>query len=197
MRVCSLQSLSWIVSLMLITLVLPTRANAESAFARLLAACSNGDDEACLRAQAYTSARNSVDQNARRKGAGVSLCELYPTRCAPYLSGRNGFPGVSHTYTPGQLAPGLGIVARSGLDGLPPAVRNELFPRSAADAVRLGDVDDAIDSTMRQSVDPLLDDINGYGRGGAGYTNEAAKAVLDGSMSPATAACRAMGMGNC
>lgn len=87
----------------------------------------------------------------------------------------------------------MGFVTRGALDAIPPHMRRQLYPDSVRDAVRSGNVDRRIEGTLRRSVDPYLNDINGYGPGGAGVTNDAARAILNGTLDPATAACQARG----
>jgi hypothetical protein len=137
---------------------------------------------------------------AATDASAASLCQVYPTLCRPYNGprpvgplGLQGYPGTSPIYTPRQMVPAMPFVVHDALKSLPPAVRQNLYPDSVRNAVRSGAVDRAVQGTMQKSVVPLLGAINGYGPGGAGYTNDAAKAILNGSMSPATAACRAMG----
>jgi len=132
--------------------------------------------------------------------SAASLCQVYPTLCRPYSGpravgplGLQGYPGTSPIYTPRQLVPALPFVVKDAVNSLPPAVRQQLYPNGVRNAVRSGAVDQAVQNTMRRSVTPLLGAINGYGPGGAGYTNDAALKILNGSLSPATAACRAMG----
>src|ERR1700730_158243 len=83
-----------------------------------------------------------------------SLCPIYPTRCQPYAGpqavgplGLPGYPGVSPIYTPGVLAPAMGMVVRDTLKSLPPAVRQSLYPQQVANAVRSGAVDAAIEKS--------------------------------------------------
>ena len=130
----------------------------------------------------------------------AGICEIYPTRCQPYNApqrvgplGLEGYPGTSPIYTPRQLVPSMGGVIRDSLGAIPPHMRQQLYPNSVRNAVRSGNVDQAIEYTKQRNVDPHLNTINGYGPGGAGYTNDAARAIMNGTLDPATAACQAMG----
>lgn len=60
------------------------------------------------------------------------------------------------------------------------------YPQGSYDSSGLGQV---------PHVKNLLGDINGRGPGGAGYTNDAARGIFDGTLSPLDAARGAMGMG--
>ena len=135
-----------------------------------------------------------------RAAGQVSLCTIYPTLCVPYgvpqpvgPFGLPGYPGAQPVYPPGVTTPALGSVVRDTVGALPPGVRQGLYPPAAAAAVRSGAVDAAIGRALGAGVLPYLGAINGYGPGGAGYTNEAALGVLQGTVDPALAACRAMG----
>ena len=179
--------------------------------------CDRGNDDACdyagevrkvMQAQTWRGLEEYSNEdgatnrsNGRsRSGRAESICDIYPTRCQPYNApqrvgplGLEGYPGTSPIYTPRQLVPSMGPITRGALDAIPPHMRRQLYPDSVRNAVRSGNVDRAIEGSMRRSVDPYLTDINGYGRGGAGYTNDAARGIFNGTVDPATAACQAMG----
>lgn len=117
-----------------------------------------------------------------------NICQLYPTRCAPYSGpqavgplGLPGYPGASPIYTPSTLAPAMGMVVRDALNSLPEGVRQALYPPQVAKAVRSGVVDAAIERSLRTGFDPYAAILNGTGPGGAYYTNQAAMAVMNGT----------------
>lgn len=116
----------------------------------------------------------------------AGICEVYPTRCQLY---DNDTPRVH----PRQQVPAMRGVMRGALDAIPPHMRRELYPDSVRDAVRSGNVDRGIERYIQRNVDPSLNAINGYGRGGSGYTNDAAIGIRNGTLDPATVACQAMG----
>jgi hypothetical protein len=68
-----------------------------------------------------------------------------------------------------------------------------MYNPGVANAVRSGQVDQMIERGLRNGVDPLTGIINGEGPGGAGPTNRAARAIMNGTLSPGNAACNAMG----
>ena len=124
--------------------------------------------------------RPSVAQN--------SICSIYPTRCRPYSGpqpvgplGLPGYPGASPIYTPNVMAPAMGMVVHDALNSLPPAIRQSLYPREVANAVRSGAVDAQIEKTLRTGFDPYARIINGTGPGGAAYTNKAAMDLMNGT----------------
>jgi hypothetical protein len=126
--------------------------------------------------------------SARPAAAQNSICSIYPTRCHPYSGpqpvgplGLPGYPGTSPIYTPGVMAPAMGMVVRDALNALPPAVRHSLYPQEAANAVRSGAVDAVVEKTLRTGFDPYARIINGTGPGGAAYTNKAAIDVMNGT----------------
>lgn len=149
--------------------------------------CKRGNREACE----YIIRANEVMQSGGNQstGNGVNICDIYPTRCGRPAQGRTG-----PVYTPEQLAPGYGSAVRGGLNAMPPYWRDNRYPDSVRNSVRNGDVDRDIERSLRNGVDPYLGAINGRGPGGADYTNEAAKRVLEGTEDPATSARKAMGL---
>jgi hypothetical protein len=99
-----------------------------------------------------------------------------------------GYPGSAPIYTPGQLNPALGSVIQNALDGLPEHVRRELYP-----GVDLDVVDTMMEEKLQQGFDKLQPIINGYGPGGSGYTDGAARKFQDGTLTPADHSCQVMG----
>ncbi|MEA2898428.1 MAG: hypothetical protein QOJ84_4043 [Bradyrhizobium sp.] len=102
--------------------------------------------------------------------------------------GFQGYPGSAPIYTPGQLNPALGSVIQNALDGLPEHVRRELHP-----GVDLDVVDTMMEEKLQQGFDKLQPIINGYGPGGSGYTDGAARKFQDGTLTPADHSCQVMG----
>jgi hypothetical protein len=116
-------------------------------------------------------------------------CDIYPTRCTIY--DRN-----TPQWSPYDQVPAGRAAISNAINGMSPGVRYGLYSPEVSDWVRAGGVDQGIEDMLRNGVDPYTAVINGTGPGGAGYTNEAARGVFNGTLSPTTVACQAMGM-NC
>ena len=151
--------------------------------------CRQGNTEACDYVAKTRRVMQSIDRSSGVNSVGI--CDIYPTRCGRPAQGRTG-----PIYTPEQLAPGYGSAVRGGLDAMPRHWRNSRYPRSVRDSVRDGTVDRGIERSLGNGVDPYLNNINGYGPGGAGHLNEAAKRTMDGSLTPECIAIQANG-GRC